>query len=84
MLATYEFMDERYVCVVDEDDVVHRREIVIENELDDIFVIEKGVGVSDRIVLEGDRRFATARRSNPSFVARKNSIANQKTTQNSN
>ncbi len=53
MLATYEIKDERYVYVVDEDDVVHRREIVIENEMDDIFVIKKGVGVGDRIVLEG-------------------------------
>jgi membrane fusion protein (multidrug efflux system) len=51
--ATYEIMDKRYVSVVDKDDVVHRREIVVSNEMDDIFVIRKGVGVGDRIVLEG-------------------------------
>ena len=55
MLATYEILDKRYVYVVDKDDVVHRREIVIENEMDDIFVIKKGVDVGDRIVLEGIR-----------------------------
>ena len=54
MLATYELKDERYVYVVDDDDVVHRREIVIENETDDICVIKKGVDVGDRIVLEGN------------------------------
>jgi membrane fusion protein, multidrug efflux system len=54
--ATYEFMDKRYIYVVDKDDVAHRREIVVQNELDDIFVIKKGVGVGDRIVLEGIRQ----------------------------
>jgi membrane fusion protein (multidrug efflux system) len=54
--ATYEIMNKRYVYVVDKDDVVHRREIVVQNGLDDIFVIKKGVGVGDRIVLEGIRQ----------------------------
>ena len=54
--ATYENLDKRYVYVVDKDDVVHRREIVVQNEMDDIFVIKKGVGVGDRIVLEGIRQ----------------------------
>ena len=54
--ATYEILDKRYVYVVDKDDVVHRREIVVQNEMDDIFVIKKGVGVGDRIVLEGIRQ----------------------------
>ncbi len=54
--ATFEILDKRYVYVVDKDDVVHRREIVIQNEVDDIFVIKKGVGVNDRIVLEGVRQ----------------------------
>ena len=54
--ATYEIMDKRYVYVVDKDDVVHRREIVVQDETDDIFVIKKGVGAGDRIVLEGIRQ----------------------------
>ena len=54
--ATFEIMDKRYVYVVDKDDVVHRREIVVQHEMDDIFVIKKGVGVGDRIVLEGIRQ----------------------------
>ena len=54
--ATYEIADKRYVYVVNKADVVHRREVVVRDEMDDIFVIEKGVGVGDRIVLEGIRQ----------------------------
>ena len=51
--ATYHFLDKRYVYVVGKDDVVHHREIVPQHEMDDIYVIERGVGVGDRIVVEG-------------------------------
>jgi membrane fusion protein, multidrug efflux system len=54
--ATYEVKDKRYVYVVDKDDVAHRREIVPQHEMDDVYVIKKGVGAGDRIVLEGIRQ----------------------------
>ena len=54
--ATFEVLDKRYVYVVDKDDVAHQREIGVQNEMDDIYVIEKGLDVSDRIVLEGMRQ----------------------------
>jgi membrane fusion protein (multidrug efflux system) len=56
MRAVYEIMDKPYVYVVDKDGVVHQREIVIQNELDDIFVITKGLDANDRIVFEGVRQ----------------------------
>jgi membrane fusion protein (multidrug efflux system) len=56
MQATHEILDKRYVYVVDQDNVVHQREVVVQNETDDLFVIKKGVGVGDRIVFEGIRR----------------------------
>ena len=40
--ATFEVLGKRYVYVVDKDDVAHRREIVVQNELDDLFVVSKG------------------------------------------
>ena len=40
--ATFEVLQKRYVYVVDKDDVAHQREIVIQNELEDLFVIKKG------------------------------------------
>ena len=63
--AVFENLAKRYVYVVDKDDVVHQREIVVQNELEDLFVIQKGVGVDDKqtgvgvddkIVLEGMRQ----------------------------
>jgi membrane fusion protein (multidrug efflux system) len=57
MRATFEILDKRYVYVVDKDDVVHLRMILVQNEADDdIFVIQKGVSVGDKIVLEGIRQ----------------------------
>ena len=53
--ATFEILDKRYVYVVDKDDVAHQRGIEIAYELDDIFVIGKGLDVNDKIVLEGVR-----------------------------
>ena len=54
--ATFEVLDKRYVYVVDKDDVAHQREIEVQNELDDIFVIKTGLSVDDKIVLEGIRQ----------------------------
>lgn len=54
--ATFDILAKRYVFVVDKDDVVHQREIVVQHELDDVFVIQSGVGVNDKIVYEGVRQ----------------------------
>jgi membrane fusion protein (multidrug efflux system) len=51
--ATFELLASRYVFVVDKENVAHRREIVIENESEDDFIIKKGVGVDDKIILQG-------------------------------
>ena len=42
--------------VVGEDHVVHQHLITIQHELDDIFTIAKGLGVNDKIILEGGRQ----------------------------
>jgi membrane fusion protein, multidrug efflux system len=54
--ATFEVLAKRYVFVIDKDDIVHQREITYSNELDDIFVIDKGLEPGDKIVLEGLRQ----------------------------
>ena len=54
--AVFEVLDKRYVYVVDKDDLVHWREIVVQNEVDDIFVIKGGLGMNDKIVLDGVRQ----------------------------
>lgn len=54
--ATYEILAKTYVYVVGEDDTVRQREIKIKNELEDIYVIAKGLEPGERIVLEGIRQ----------------------------
>ncbi len=54
--ATFEILAKRYVFVVDAEDVAHQQEIVVQNELEDLFVIKTGVTVDDKIVLEGIRQ----------------------------
>jgi membrane fusion protein, multidrug efflux system len=54
--ATFEVLDTRYVYVVGKDDVAHRREILVQHQMDGSFVIKKGLDVNDRIVLEGVRQ----------------------------
>src|SRR5262249_1931488 len=54
--VTFEILDKRYVYVVGKDNVVHQRAIVVQNELENIFVIKRGLGVDDRIVYEGVRQ----------------------------
>jgi membrane fusion protein (multidrug efflux system) len=53
--AVFEILDKRYVYVVDQDNVAHQRDITVQNELEDIFVIKSGLDVNDKIVLEGTR-----------------------------
>ncbi|MDG3005735.1 efflux RND transporter periplasmic adaptor subunit [Paludisphaera mucosa] len=54
--ATFEILAKRYVYVVGEDGKAHQREISIQNEMDDIFVVNKGVKAGEKIVLEGIRQ----------------------------
>lgn len=54
--AVFEVLAKRYVYVVDKDDVAHQREIEVQDELEDVYVLKSGVGVDEKIVLEGIRQ----------------------------
>lgn len=51
--ATYEILAKQYVRVIDDQGIVHQREIEVQKELEDIYVIKKGVDEKDTIVFEG-------------------------------
>lgn len=51
--TTYEIQDKKYVFVVDKNNVVHSREIVVSAELPDLYVISSGITAGDKILLEG-------------------------------
>lgn len=76
--ATFEVLDKRYVYVVDKDDVVHQRVIVVQNELEDIFVIKQGLDVNDKIVLEGARQVRDGDKVEYEFRRPEEVISNQK------
>jgi len=76
--ATFEILDKQYVFVVDKEGVVHQREITVQNEQDDIFVIKKGLDANEKIVLEGIRQVHDGQKVEYEFRPPKQVIANQK------
>jgi membrane fusion protein (multidrug efflux system) len=51
--ATYEIQDKKYVFVIDKNNVVQSRNIIIQTEMPDLYVIASGLSPDDRILLEG-------------------------------
>jgi membrane fusion protein, multidrug efflux system len=76
--ATFEVLDKRYVYVVGKDNVVHQCEIVVQKELEDIFVIKSGLGVDDKIVLEGVQQVREGEKVEYEFREPEAALANQK------
>lgn len=54
--ATFEVLEKKFVYVVDKNNIVHAREVKIAGELQDIYIIKKGISEKDRILLEGIRK----------------------------
>lgn len=65
--ATFEILDKQYVYVVGDDGVVHQREITVSHEMDDVFVVERGLAVGDRVVLDGVRQIHDGERVEAEF-----------------
>jgi membrane fusion protein (multidrug efflux system) len=76
--ATFEILDRRYVYVVGKDDVVHQREITVQHELDDIYVIKKGLDANDRFVLEGVRQVREGQKPEAEFREPEKVLVDQK------
>ncbi|HET6329035.1 MAG TPA: efflux RND transporter periplasmic adaptor subunit [Planctomycetaceae bacterium] len=76
--ATFEILEKQFVYVVDKEGVVHQREIVIQNEMDDIFVIKKGLAANERIVLDGIRQVRDGDKVEYEFHRPDEVLANQK------
>ena len=53
--ATFEVLDKKYVYIIDKDNKVKSREIVIAAELPHLFIIKSGLSLDDKILLEGLR-----------------------------
>jgi membrane fusion protein (multidrug efflux system) len=76
--AVFEILDKQYVFVIDEKGIVRQRGIVIQNELEDIFVIESGLDVKDNIVLEGVRQVRDGEKVHYEFMKPGDALSHQK------
>lgn len=51
--STFEVQGDVYLYTVDANNTVHAQKIMVKERLDDVFVIDGGIGANDRFVLEG-------------------------------
>jgi membrane fusion protein, multidrug efflux system len=54
--STFEVLEKKYVFVVDENNVVHSREITIASEMPDLYIVSNGLNENEKIMLEGIRK----------------------------
>ena len=76
--AKFEILAKNYVYVVGEDNIVHQREIVIENEQDDIYLIREGLEAGDKLILEGLRQVRDGDKVEYEFVPPEEVLGNLK------
>jgi membrane fusion protein (multidrug efflux system) len=48
-------LDKKYVFIVDKDNIIHSREITIAAEIPHVYIVEAGLELTDRILLDGLR-----------------------------
>ena len=65
--ATFEILDHHYVLVVGEDEVVSQQRIHISEEVEDLYIVSKGVTEKDKIVLEGMRQVKSGEKAEYEF-----------------
>ncbi|CAN5216425.1 efflux RND transporter periplasmic adaptor subunit [soil metagenome] len=76
--ATFEILDKQFVYVVGSDGKVHQREIAIQQEMDDIYVIKSGITENDKIVLDGVRQVHEGEKIEFEFKKPEEALADQK------
>jgi membrane fusion protein, multidrug efflux system len=54
--ATFEVLDKKFIYVVDKDGLVEAKEIVIEGEINHIYLIKEGVSPTAQFLIEGIRK----------------------------
>ena len=76
--ATFEVLDKRYVYVIGDDGVVRQREIAVEHEKEDIFILKSGLGADDKFVLDGVRQVHDGETVEYELVPPEEALAHQK------
>ena len=76
--ATFEVLEKRFVYVVDQNKVVHQREVTIGAEMPDLYAIKSGLLAKDKILLEGLRKVKDGDRISYTYQAPKQVISHLK------
>jgi membrane fusion protein, multidrug efflux system len=76
--ATFEILAKRYAYVIDENNVVHQRDVTLVGEQDDIFVIQDGLDEGDKIIVEGIRQVRDGDKVEYEFLAPDEVLGNLK------
>jgi len=67
--ASFEVLDHRFVFVIDKEGMIHSTRIGIAQELQHLFVVDKGLAKGDRFLLEGLRKVKDGDHVEVKFVA---------------
>jgi RND family efflux transporter MFP subunit len=72
--ATFEVQENNYVYVLDKDNVVQSRSIVIGHRLPHLYVVSSGLSVDDKVIYEGIQRVKEGDKINSELRSMKNII----------
>lgn len=76
--ATFEVLDQKFVYVLDKDNVLQTRRITVSAEMPDIYIVKDGISENDKILLEGLRKVKEGQKIQYSFKDPKKVMANLK------
>lgn len=72
--ATFDLQDKTYVFVVDQNNVLKTRNVVIKQRLSNLYVIESGLSLNDKILLEGLQTVKEDEKIDPTLIPAKQVI----------
>tara|TARA_R110002050_G_scaffold76530_3_gene163515 strand:+ start:756 stop:1838 length:1083 start_codon:yes stop_codon:yes gene_type:complete len=66
--TTFEILDKKYVFVVNENNVIHSRQITVGEEMQHLYVVNDGLETDDKILLDGLRKVRDKDKINYEFL----------------
>jgi len=76
--ATYEIQDKVYVFVVDKNNIVKSKNVIISNEMPDLYVVSEGLSENDKILLEGVQKVKDDDKIEYAFIQPQKVVSNLK------
>ena len=67
--ATFEIQDKIYVYVMDKNNVVHSRTILVKQRLSNVYIVESGLSANDTLLLDGIQTVKEDQKINPKKIS---------------